>query len=150
MLSQLEGKLVKLRGDEVVPFHASDLKHIRLFLIYNSAHWCGPCRQFTPKLVDFYRRMKPAHPDMEVIFLSSDRDEFNMGNYMRSSEMPWPAMRFGSGRELAQNYCGESIPWLVVVNDEGKALTQNGIDKKPLNADAVLAAVEARLNETKK
>lgn len=149
-LNQLQGKLVKLRGDEVVPYDASELKHVRMFAIYSSAHWCAPCRAFTPKLVEFYRRIKPQHPEFEVIFLSSDRDEFNMANYMRSSGMPWPAMRFGSGGPIAQQYCGDSIPWLVVVNDEGKPLTQNGIDKKYISADAVLDATEARLKEIKK
>jgi hypothetical protein len=89
--------------------------------------------------------MKPAHPELEVIFVSSDRDEFNMANYMRTAEMPWPAMRFGTSADVAQQYCGQSIPWLVLVNDAGEPLTQNGIDKKPLDADAVLAALERHL-----
>ena len=50
----------------------------------------------------------------------------------------------------AQQYCGESIPWLVVINDDGKPLTQNGIDKKYISADAVLEATEARLKEIKR
>jgi nucleoredoxin len=147
MRSMLEGKLVRLRGDQAVPYDGADLKHVRLYAIYNSAHWCGPCRQFTPKLVDFYRRMKPKHPELEVIFLSSDHDEFNMTNYMRIADMPWPAMRFGTSGAVAQQYCGQSIPWLVLVNDAGQPMTQNGIDKQPLDADAVLAALERHLTE---
>jgi hypothetical protein len=64
---------------------------------------------------------------------------------MRTAEMPWPAMRFGTSADVAQQYCGQSIPWLVLVNDAGEPLTQNGIDKKPLDADAVLAALERHL-----
>ena len=146
LVEMLQGNLVKLRGDEVVPFDATELKQTRIFAIYYSARWCGPCRAFTPRLVDFYRRMKPTHPELEVIFVSSDRDEFNMANYMRTSAMSWPAMRFGTGAALKQ-YAGDSIPWLVVVNDAGQPLTQNGVDKKYIDPGAVLDALEGQLNK---
>ncbi len=142
----LEGKLIKLRGDQIVPFDAAELKHVRLFLIYNSAHWCGPCREFTPKLVDFYQRMKPQHPEIEVLFVSSDRDEFNMGNYMRLAHMPWPGIRYDAGPEVKHRFCGDSIPWLTVLDDSGKVLVQND-EQKGINAPAILAAVEQKLTE---
>lgn len=150
MRSLLDGKLVKLRGDEIVPADAGELKHTRLYLLYQSAQWCGPCREFTPKLVAFYHRVKATHPELEVIFLSSDRDEFNMANYMRSSGMPWPAVRYGAGSQIEQLYCGKGVPWLVVVDDAGKPLTQNGIDKKYLDPNALLAAVETKLQPPRK
>ena len=147
MCALLAGKLIKLRGDQIVPFDDGELKHARLFLVYNSAHWCGPCREFTPKLVDFYQRMKPQHPEMEVLFVSSDRDEFNMGNYMRLAHMPWPAVRYDAGAELKRRFCGDSIPWLTVLDDSGKVLVQND-EQKGINAPAILAAVEQKLTET--
>ena len=146
MLGMLSGKLLKLRGDELVSMDAGELKHVSIFAIYNSARWCGPCRQFTPKLIEFYNRVKPKHPEFELIFLSSDRDEFNMANYMRGSRMPWPAMRFGTQRELIQQYCGGSIPWLAVVDAAGQPVTRNAADKQSIPADKVLAALEAHLN----
>ncbi|GLV36728.1 hypothetical protein CBL_02437 [Carabus blaptoides fortunei] len=40
---------------------------------YFSAHWCPPCRAFTPQLVDTYKMLRKKDPGFEVIFVSSDR-----------------------------------------------------------------------------
>lgn len=138
ILPLLEGKLVKLRGDKLVPVEPGELKGTRYFAFYNSAMWCAPCRKFTPKLIEFYQKTKPAHPEFEVIFLSKDRDEYNMGNYMRTEKMPWPAVRFGEQYDLANDFCGTSIPWLVVVNELGLPLTPNGFDMQYMDPKTVL------------
>ena len=41
--------------------------------IYFSAHWCPPCRDFTPKLAQSYS--EGLRDKMEIVFVSSDRDE---------------------------------------------------------------------------
>jgi thiol-disulfide isomerase/thioredoxin len=43
-------------------------------LLYASAHWCGPCRQFTPMLANWYPPSLGTE-NIEVIFLSADHDE---------------------------------------------------------------------------
>ena len=45
-------------------------KHIAL---YFSAHWCPPCRGFTPILAEVYGKISSSR-DFEVVFCSSDRD----------------------------------------------------------------------------
>lgn len=148
-IDQLAGKLVKLEGDELKPLDAERLRDVRVFAIYSSAMWCGPCRKFTPKLVEYYKQVKAKHPNFEVIFLSSDRDEFNMGTYMRSHHMPWPAVRYGAQAELQQAFCGSSIPWLVCVSADGRSLTKNGEDKKYIAPDEVLGAIDYLLEQIK-
>eukprot|EP00362_Geleiidae_sp_MMETSP1317_P001610 CAMPEP_0201281072 /NCGR_PEP_ID=MMETSP1317-20130820/1206_1 /ASSEMBLY_ACC=CAM_ASM_000770 /TAXON_ID=187299 /ORGANISM="Undescribed Undescribed, Strain Undescribed" /LENGTH=68 /DNA_ID=CAMNT_0047589963 /DNA_START=32 /DNA_END=238 /DNA_ORIENTATION=- len=43
-----------------------------LVAIYFSAHWCPPCREFTPILANFYNEAKAAGHKLEVIFVSRD------------------------------------------------------------------------------
>ena len=54
--------------------------------IYFSAHWCPPCRSFTPKLVEFYNKYKDSK-NLEIIFVSSDREEAACKDYFGT--MPW-------------------------------------------------------------
>ena len=97
MAGFLDGKIVRMNGDQLVPVSARDLSNVRVFGLYYSAMWCGPCRQFTPKLVAAYKDLKRKYGDQfEIILMSKDRDEFNMQNYMRADAMPWPAVRFGT------------------------------------------------------
>ena len=41
----------------------------------NKTKRCPPCRQFTPRLVETYATLKAAGHDVEVVFVSMDRDQ---------------------------------------------------------------------------
>ena len=137
----LDGKLVRLDGDMLKPVHVSELEKVRVYAFYYSAAWCGPCRKFTPTLIAAYKDFKAQHPEFELIFVSRDRDEFNMTEYMRAHKMPWPAVRFNDAKETLQQFAGGSIPWLVCVSDTGLPLTMNGVDKKYIPPDVVWNAI---------
>jgi thiol-disulfide isomerase/thioredoxin len=64
------------------PLHALDLVGI-----YFSAHWCPPCRKFTPLLAEVYKEIAAAGKKIGVVFVSSDRDEESFREYFR--KMPW-------------------------------------------------------------
>jgi hypothetical protein len=146
MAGFLEGKLVKMNGDQLVPVSARDLSTVRVFGLYHSAMWCAPCRQFTPKLVAAYKNLKQRYGDQfEIILVSHDRDEFNMQNYMRGDSMPWPAVRFGAEVEQLKRYAPNGIPWLVAINSAGEPMTKNGVDKKYIPPDQILGAIEELL-----
>jgi nucleoredoxin len=147
----LEGKLVRLSGDQVKPADSSTVRDTKLFAFYYSAMWCGPCRRFTPELVKAYERIKKQYPDQfELIFVSSDRDEFNMTEYMRTYRMPWPAVRFDAKNAELMRFAGDGIPWLVAVAGSGQALTKNGVDKKYIDPNEALQAIEYLLANMKK
>jgi hypothetical protein len=46
-----------------------------------SAHWCGPCRKFTPLLSVCYED-QPDRSEVEVVFVSADHDEEGFNEYL--------------------------------------------------------------------
>ena len=82
-------------GSNEVSISTTDaLINSRLVAFYFSAHWCGPCRQFTPMLSEMYETLKDANPShgLEVVFVSSDHDGASFENYFQT--MPWMALPF--------------------------------------------------------
>jgi thiol-disulfide isomerase/thioredoxin len=94
--------------------------------IYFSAHWCPPCRGFTPKLVETYKKMKAKGLNFEIVFASSDRDEAAFKEYF--GEMPWLALPHGDKRkEQWSNLFGVSgIPNLAIIDADGSTITKDG------------------------
>ena len=60
----------------------------KYFALYFSAKWCGPCRKFTPILIDFYN----DNSNFEVIFVSLDKDINEFNEYF--SKMPWKSLPY--------------------------------------------------------
>lgn len=97
--------------------------------LYFSAHWCPPCRGFTPVLSEKYRTAYRSK-GMEIVFISSDRDERSFKEYHGS--MPWLALPFNERQlkdSLSRKFGVSGIPMLVIL-DAQKAgtpvLTVNG------------------------
>jgi len=87
----------------------------RYLLLYFSAHWCGPCQNFTPKFAERYAMLK-AKEDMEVVFVSSDRDEASFDSYFK--EMPWKALPYaerGLKEKLSEHFSVSGIPTVIVL-----------------------------------
>ena len=78
---------------------ATVLSDKRLIAFYFSAHWCPPCRQFTPMLSEFYSHINEFMPTaLEIVFVSSDRDSRSFGLYY--GQMPWLAIPYDDVRSL--------------------------------------------------
>ena len=97
---------------------------------YFSAHWCPPCRQFTPVLARVHAQARQAAsaPRVEVVFVSSDRSEAEMLSYMRESHGDWLAVPHGSPEvaALSARFGVRGIPALVVVTRDGEEVTREG------------------------
>lgn len=151
VIAPLIGKLVYLKGSALAPAPQAPLAGIRYVAFYYSAHWCPPCRAFTPHLVSAYKSIKAAHPEFELIFVSSDQDEDSMKTYMRETSMPWPAVRFDQKdnvRSLQRPGHERGIPNLVFMTADGKELatsyTSSGNFTGP---GAVLEAIQKHFKQ---
>lgn len=95
--------------------------------LYFSAHWCPPCRGFTPFLSAVYEDMIEEHPEFELVFVSSDRDTAAFEEYF--GEMPFLAVPFENRAQqqaLGQKFQVVGIPTLVFLNSKGEVITMDG------------------------
>ena len=96
---------------------ADVLKGKKYLALYFSAHWCPPCRQFTPLLAEVYDTIKTDDEDaLEVVFVSSDRSKAEFDDYYGSH--PWVALPFSNDVKgtLSATFCVSGIPMLVVLS----------------------------------
>ena len=89
--------LKKLEGDWNEVSADSSLEGKKVVAFYFSAHWCPPCRAFTPILKDAYEEYLKESSDIEIVFVSSDRSLEDMKEYMKSSHGKWLAIPHNSG-----------------------------------------------------
>lgn len=121
---EIARQLVSVRG-KTLQHHVAQKTEIRYLAYYYSALWCGPCRAFTPKLVEAYKELKAARPDFELIFVSSDRSEDSMAEYMTKYGMSFPAVKYSMIDTLAglrRPDHERGIPNLVFLTADGKEL----------------------------
>lgn len=121
-------------SDGAIPVKASSLEG-KTLLLYFSAHWCPPCRRFTPVLAKLYDKLKAdGEHDFECIFVSLDNDEGQFDEYV--SEMPWLAVPYALNderRDLSQKYGARGIPHLVVCDTDGSIITAEGTEAVQLD-----------------
>eukprot|EP00913_Durusdinium_trenchii_P014948 g14022.t1 len=117
------GKGEFLKGEGTVGPEAIAGKHLGL---YFSAHWCPPCRAFTPQLAKWYAGVKKELGDkFEIVFCSGDRDDEN-----------WCALPFDRKDDLDGIYKIEGIPTFLIVDQEGNIVTKAGRSLVGRNAPA--------------
>ena len=140
----LKGDLVCWRNETINRFEDEPLEKKKLIALYFSAHWCAPCRKFTPQLVEYYNRVAAQHPEFEIILVSYDRSAFGFETYLKDARMPWPAIDFqkvGSKSAIVK-YAGAGIPDLVLVDETGKVLSDSYAGKEYLGPQKVLTDLD--------
>jgi thiol-disulfide isomerase/thioredoxin len=140
----LKDALVQYRNGVV---HADDtaLASKKLIAVYFSAHWCGPCRKFTPQLVDYYNRVAPEHPEFEIVFYSRDRSAADFETYMRETGMPWPAIDFSKlkDKQALAKEAGPGIPSLVLFDSSGNLISSSYAGSQYRGPQKVLADIDS-------
>lgn len=118
IFAALKDKVVVCRDGTITPADPTALEKKKLIAFYFSAHWCAPCRKFTPQLVDYYHRVAPQHPEFQLVFVSADRSRYNWEIYLRENKMPWLAIEYDQlgGFAPLKELGGDSIPSLLVLD----------------------------------
>ena len=95
--------------------------------LYFSAHWCPPCRMFTPMLSEKFRTAYRGK-GMEIVFVSSDRDEHSFKEYHQT--MPWLALPLSAHQikqSLSIKYGVSGIPCLIILDGKtAQVITADG------------------------
>ncbi|XP_042492000.1 probable nucleoredoxin 3 [Macadamia integrifolia] len=135
-----EGVEILLSAEGKVPLSSLDQKKICLFF---SANWCRPCRAFIPQLVQLYNTLRNTERNLEIIFVSFDRDENGFREHFKL--MPWLAVPFDISirRQLCNHYHVVRIPSLIPLNPNGESVGEDavkliedyGIDAFPFNRE---------------
>ena len=105
--------------------------------MYAVPYRCGPCRQFTPELVSFYKKMNARRgrkDQFEIVWISRCRDIDSFGQYF--THMNWlalpPEEAMGKrGQLLGDKYKVKGIPSLVLLDDLGQVITTDARNKIP-------------------
>jgi len=97
----------------------------KLVGLYFSIHAHRMCREFTPKLVELYKRLKEKGENFEVVLISLNSEEKHFKESFET--MPWLALPFKdkSCEKLARYFELRTIPNLVIIGQDGKTLNPN-------------------------
>lgn len=110
---------------------------VDLVLLYASAHWCPPCRKYTPQLVKLYNEAKKfyksdpkRYKSIEIVFVSADHDMSGFKNYYAT--MPWLAVPYDADtRERLMSWMKVTgVPKLMCLDGRnGKILESNSVGR---------------------
>jgi thiol-disulfide isomerase/thioredoxin len=111
LIDMIGPNLVDAQGKQIPSSILADTPDV---LLYFTAKWCGPCRLFTPKLVEFYNQ-NAGKRDFLAIVVSSDRSKRQLDQYLKEYKMPFPAVPWGrlDASGIKKEYGARGIPNLV-------------------------------------
>lgn len=135
LMEEFRAKLVSPIDGHAVPLDPD--ARPKYVVLYRGAGWCGPCQQFSPKLVTALKEkaMKPA--DAVLLYVSADNSPAEAKAYVTKIGIDWPTIYFKNRGQLPAFAAlfGETIPQLVVTDRHGKVL----VDSAKTGTDRALA-----------
>jgi len=127
----MSSAIVKLVGEKLLSgsqlVNSADVLKDKLVALYFSAHWCPPCRQFTPEFAKVYNSLQSHHKKLAVVFVSADQDQEAFNEYF--GEQPWYAVPYDqteTRESLNEQFGIRGIPSLLVLDQQGKLVTKEG------------------------
>ena len=115
MESVFGSSLVNKKGQ--IQTHTLD--NLPIVLLFASASWCPPCRQFFPTLLGFYNTVNQPQKRLEIVWLSRDRSQGDFDDIRK--QVPWTAVPYNPDRiaSILERFDIEVIPKLYLLNRDG-------------------------------
>ena len=100
--------------------------------VYFSAHWCGPCRGFTPQLKATFEGWREKGKKLNIVFVSLDRDQEQFNEYYQSMHSDWLCIPFPESdrrKKVSELNTSGGIPCLMFMDSKsGEIHTKGGRD----------------------
>ena len=147
----------KLIGNNIIKGDGKKIDNVdehfkdKIVGLYFSAHWCPPCRGFTPLLAEKYNELVQANKGFEIVFVSSDQDQNAFDHYF--GEQPWTALAFddrNTKSNLSQQFKVQGIPTLVILDGNGQLISTSGRMDVYKNKDDITKAYDTWAAKIKK
>ncbi len=88
------------------------------------ASWCGPCRAEIPHLKEAYKEY--SNKGVAFFSVSIDKDDAAWRKAMKEENMPWAqAQAPKAGKDVMKQYQFSGIPYILVLDEEGKIVAKN-------------------------
>ncbi|KAD2805303.1 hypothetical protein R6Q59_029437 [Mikania micrantha] len=123
-IMEQEGVHHLLYGEQKVPLPSG--KEKTLWLLF-SANWSRPCKAFIPQLVQAYNTLIETGKEIEVIFVSFDRDENEYEEHIKG--MPWLVVPFNLILQtvIGNTYKVNQIPLFIPLDVGTKLLSKDAV-----------------------
>ena len=106
------------------------------------ASWCGPCRGEIPHLKEAYA--KYADKGVAFFSVSIDKSDAAWKKALVEENMPWEQVCAPqSGKDVMKQYQFSGIPYILVLDKEGRIVGTN------LRGKALMDKLEELVNESK-
>ncbi|KAK4263201.1 hypothetical protein QN277_028649 [Acacia crassicarpa] len=94
--------------------------------LYISAFSYGTCKEFTPKLVEFYEKLKAQGENFEIVWVCVDDEEEELFKQELKS-VPWLALPYKDKIcvKIARYFRLSALPTLVIIGPDGKTVHSN-------------------------
>ena len=137
---ELEGRLINAVTDQPEPLDAAAPP--RYLVFYRGSSTCPITNRVTPSLIQWYRQVKPTHPEFDIIWIMTESPE-DTGRFARKLGFSWRAVTYDSTAympDVSHPITG-LLPQLIVMDPSGRVLInaqQNAVPGAIRQLDALL------------